>query len=43
MKIGVLHFVRVTGEAKEDSMPKKIVSIQISAIECIESNEDQVT
>lgn len=39
----ILHFVRVTGEAKEDSISKKIVSIQISDIERIESKEDQAT
>ena len=39
----ILHFVRVTGEAKEDAISKKIVSIQISDIERIESKEDQVT
>jgi len=39
----ILHFVRVTGEAKEDPVSKKIVSIQISDIERIETMEDQAT
>ena len=37
----ILHFVRVTGEAKEDSISNKIVSIAISDIERVESKEDQ--
>jgi hypothetical protein len=37
----ILHFVRVTGEAKEDPVLNKIVSITISDIERIEAKEDQ--
>jgi hypothetical protein len=37
----ILHFVRVTGEAKEDPVSNKIVSITISDIERIEAKEDQ--
>jgi len=37
----ILHFVRVTGEAKEDPVFNKIVSITISDIERIEAKEDQ--
>lgn len=39
----ILHFVRVTGEAKEDPISKKIVSITVSDIERIEAKEDQMT
>lgn len=39
----ILHFVRVTGEAKEDTVSNKIVSISVSDIERIESKEDQAT
>lgn len=39
----ILHFVRVTGEAKEDPTSNKIVSITISDIERIEAKEDQAT
>ena len=39
----ILHFVRVTGEAKEDPISNKIVSIKISDIERIEAKEDQAT
>lgn len=39
----ILHFVRVTGVAKEDRQFNRIVSILISDIERIESKEDQVT
>lgn len=39
----ILHFVRVTGEAKEDPTSNKIVSITISDIERIEEKEDQAT
>lgn len=35
--------MRVTDEAREDSISKKIVSIQITDIERIESKEDQAT
>ena len=37
----ILHFVRVTGEAKEDPISHKIVSITISDIERVEAKEDQ--
>jgi hypothetical protein len=37
----ILHFVRVTGEAKEDPVLNKIVSITISDIERVEAKEDQ--
>lgn len=37
----ILHFVRVTGEAREDAGLNKIVSITISDIERIEAKEDQ--
>lgn len=37
----ILHFVRVTGEAKEDPILNKIVSITISDIERIDAKEDQ--
>lgn len=40
---GILHFVRVTGEAKEDPRSNRIVSISISDIERIETKEDQAT
>jgi len=40
---GILHFVRVTGEAKEDPKSNRIVSITISDIERIETKEDQGT
>jgi hypothetical protein len=39
----ILHFVRVTGEAKEDPISRKIVSVAISDIERIEAKEDQAT
>ncbi len=39
----ILHFVRVTGEAKEDPVSNRIVSISVSDIERIESKEDQAT
>ncbi len=39
----ILHFVRVTGEAKEDPTSNRIVSITISDIERIEAKEDQAT
>ena len=39
----ILHFVRVTGQAKEDQLANRIVSITISDIERIEAKEDQVT
>ena len=37
----ILHFVRVTGEAKEDPVLNKIVTITISDIERIDAKEDQ--
>lgn len=40
---GILHFVRVTGEAREDPKSNRIVSITISDIERIETKEDQAT
>jgi hypothetical protein len=40
---GILHFVRVTGEAKEDPKTNRIVSITISDIERIETREDEAT
>ncbi len=39
----ILHFVRVTVEAKEDPFSNKIASITISDIECIEAKGDKVT
>lgn len=39
----ILHFVRITGQAKEDRLANRIVSILISDIERIEAKEDQVT
>jgi hypothetical protein len=39
----ILHFVRVTGEAKEDPVSNKIGSITISDIERVEAKEDQAT
>lgn len=39
----ILHFVRITGQAKEDRQANRIVSILISDIERIEAKEDQVT
>ncbi len=39
----ILHFVRVTGEAREDPVSNRIASISISDIERIEAKEDQVT
>lgn len=37
----ILHFVRVTGEAKEDPVSNRIVSISVSDIERIEAKADQ--
>ena len=39
----ILHFVRITGEAKEDTVSKRIVSITISDIERMDAKENQIT